>query len=269
MGSGGATSAQRSLFEDYEGFVEKFKPKKTTDDCYTPPEIYDAVADWVTETYGWPRGSMLRPFYPGGDFEAAEYPDGRCVVDNPPFSILSKIKRFYLANGVPFFLFAPALTLFSGVNTFPKLTHIVCDAKVTYENGAVVPTSFVTNMGDGSVAAMSCPELSRRINEVNDRLVKAKTKQLPKYEYPDHLLTAAKMQWMARHGTELTVLHRDCLRVGKIDANPKGVFGGALLLSDRAAAERAAAEKAAAERAAAHRWELSDREREIVSRLGK
>ena len=23
--------------ESYEEFVEKFKPKKTTDDCYTPP----------------------------------------------------------------------------------------------------------------------------------------------------------------------------------------------------------------------------------------
>ena len=22
---------------DYEDFVDKFKPKKTTDDCYTPP----------------------------------------------------------------------------------------------------------------------------------------------------------------------------------------------------------------------------------------
>ena len=24
--------------ESYEEYVEKFKPKKTTDDCYTPPE---------------------------------------------------------------------------------------------------------------------------------------------------------------------------------------------------------------------------------------
>lgn len=23
--------------KEYETFVEKFKPKKTTDDCYTPP----------------------------------------------------------------------------------------------------------------------------------------------------------------------------------------------------------------------------------------
>lgn len=29
--------------ESYDEFVEKFKPKKTTDDCYTPPEIYEVI----------------------------------------------------------------------------------------------------------------------------------------------------------------------------------------------------------------------------------
>lgn len=33
--------------EEYKQFVEKFKPKKTTDDCYTPPEVYEAVKQWV------------------------------------------------------------------------------------------------------------------------------------------------------------------------------------------------------------------------------
>ena len=27
--------------------MEKFKPKKTTDDCYTPPEIYEVIKDWA------------------------------------------------------------------------------------------------------------------------------------------------------------------------------------------------------------------------------
>lgn len=31
--------------ETYEKFVEKFKPKKTTDDCYTPPEVYKLIKD--------------------------------------------------------------------------------------------------------------------------------------------------------------------------------------------------------------------------------
>lgn len=28
---------RQQTIDDYDAFVEKFKPKKTTDDCYTPP----------------------------------------------------------------------------------------------------------------------------------------------------------------------------------------------------------------------------------------
>ena len=69
------TSRNKELFNDYEGFVEKFKPKKTTDDCYTPPLVYDAVADWVSETYGLNKADFCRPFYPGGDYEHFDYND--------------------------------------------------------------------------------------------------------------------------------------------------------------------------------------------------
>ena len=73
---------QTSLFADnqeYDDFVAKFEPKKTTDDCYTPPLVYDAIRDWACEQYGIDPGSIVRPFYPGGDYEAFDYPDG-CVV---------------------------------------------------------------------------------------------------------------------------------------------------------------------------------------------
>ena len=33
--------------QDYDEFIEKFKPKKTTDDCYTPPLVYEAVLGWA------------------------------------------------------------------------------------------------------------------------------------------------------------------------------------------------------------------------------
>lgn len=52
---------------EYAAFVEKFKPKKTTDDCYTPENIYDVVADWVAEEYGADRDAFVRPFWPGAD----------------------------------------------------------------------------------------------------------------------------------------------------------------------------------------------------------
>ena len=31
------SSSSKEKLEDYEAFVEKFKPKLTTDDCFTPP----------------------------------------------------------------------------------------------------------------------------------------------------------------------------------------------------------------------------------------
>lgn len=100
--------------EEYQDFVQKFEQKKTTDDCYTPDLVYEAVAGFVSSRYGIQREDMVRPFYPGGDYEREQYPEGCVVVDNPPFSLLSKIMRFYVDHGVRFFLFAPTLTLFSG-----------------------------------------------------------------------------------------------------------------------------------------------------------
>ncbi|MDO4850085.1 MAG: hypothetical protein Q4B45_10010, partial [Coriobacteriia bacterium] len=82
---GGRVSQSRTSFEDYEGFVEKFKPKRTTDDCFTPPEIYAVVLDYVRGRWGVEEADVVRPFWPGGDYESFDYPDGCCVVDNPPF----------------------------------------------------------------------------------------------------------------------------------------------------------------------------------------
>ena len=48
--------------ETYEEFVEKFKPKKTTDDCYTPQGIYEVIKDWVCEKYDVKEESIMRPF---------------------------------------------------------------------------------------------------------------------------------------------------------------------------------------------------------------
>lgn len=79
--------------ETYEHFVNKFKPKKTTDDCYTPGPVYDYIADWVSDKFNLSQDNFIRPFYPGGDFESEDY-TGKVVVDNPPFSILTKIVRF-------------------------------------------------------------------------------------------------------------------------------------------------------------------------------
>lgn len=54
---------------DYKGFEEKFKPKKTTDDCYTPDEVYSVVLAYVMERCPEVRDlRVMRPFKPGGDY---------------------------------------------------------------------------------------------------------------------------------------------------------------------------------------------------------
>ena len=58
----------------YEEFVEKFKPKKTTDDCYTPPLVYEAVKDWACAEYDIDPENIVRPFWPGGDYEKFDTP---------------------------------------------------------------------------------------------------------------------------------------------------------------------------------------------------
>lgn len=275
MGRCGATSQQRELFEDYDGFVEKFKPKKTTDDCYTPPEVYEVIRDWACAEYGIDPATIVRPFYPGGDYEAEDY-DGKVVLDNPPFSIISKITKFYLDNGVPFFLFCQSLTALGGASVCMRCCHVICDCDIEYENGAVVRTSFVTSYDSGTIAR-TAPDLTRIVNDKVDELRRREHVELPKYEYPDYVVTAAMMQRWSKYGIEFEVRREDCAHIRKLDAQKelgKAIYGGGLLLSERAAAERAAAERAAAERAAAERarahvWELSDRERAIVAHLGR
>ena len=56
---------QMGMFEDnpsYEAFVDKFQPKKTTDDCYTPALVYDAVAGWVAQEWNLNKETFVRPF---------------------------------------------------------------------------------------------------------------------------------------------------------------------------------------------------------------
>ena len=258
--------------EDYEKFVDKFKPKLTTDDCYTPQNIYEVIRDWAVEHYGLQGAPVIRPFYPGGDYEHETYPDGCVVIDNPPFSILSQICRFYTERGIRFFLFAPALTLFS--IAAGTCNYLPIGANVTYENGATVATSFVTNLGNYKIETV--PELWRLVDNLNAQNTNKNETELPGYTYPDCVMTPIRIAPTAKWIT-LRVRAEDASFIRALDAqrdHGKTIYGTAFLLSEKAAAEKAAAEnaaaeKAAAEKAAAHVWELSDREKEIVAALGK
>lgn len=252
-------NTRQGLFEDYKGFVDKFKPKPklTTDDCYTPPAVYEAVLRWATERCGLQGRNIVRPFYPGGDFERYPYEPGDVVVDNPPFSIISKIARFYADRDIPYFLFAPHLTCFS-IKAAP--TKVATYAEIAYENGAVVRTSFISNMFPG-VAVMNAPGLLQAINDAQARGVPT----LPKYCYPANVLTISMLDRLNKHGIEYQVTAAQCRHIKRLESQrPAGktIYGAGYLISDGKAAELKAAVEVI-------EWPLLSREREIIEELNK
>ena len=224
MENGGLSSNGKEMGEGYGEFVDKFKPKLTTDDCYTPPEVYDIVRDFVNEKISPLQGrKIIRPFFPGGDYERLDqYPEGCVVIDNPPFSIYAKIVRFYLENGVDFFLFAPALTpLVQGAD----VTYVLPCCAVEYENGAVVSTSFVTNMVQGGIRFWMETSLRPKIEKAQKR----EAPDLGNYAFPPCVWTAARLQKIAKGDDDFFIKSDDCEYIhnlGQMKAEGKGLYGG-------------------------------------------
>ncbi len=255
------STAGRESGEGYDEFTKKFEPKLTTDDCYTPDEVFEAVRDWACAEYGIDPDSCVRPFYPGGDYELYDYPDGCTVLDNPPFSILGKIIDFYEERGIQYFLFGPGLSLFSGNR---PCNYLVPGTTITYENGAKVNTGFVTSYGDWKID--TAPGLAQAIADVSDQESSAQNK----YEYPVEVVTSALIMKIAKRGISFRVRDDECAFVRNLDAqkeNGRELYGGGFLISHEAAAEREAAERDAAERA--YTIELSEREQKVVDSLSR
>lgn len=261
-------------FDDYEGFVEKFKLKKTTDDCYTPPLVYDAIAEWVEKEYGVNRVDFIRPFYPGGNYKSIDY-GAKIVVDNPPFSILAEIIDFYNLIGVKFFLFAPLLT--SMKHSIKNCCYICCDCTITYENGANVNTAFLTNLEPYEIMIRTAPELRVAVADANAKSKKErKPPNKPKYKYPPEVVSIALVSHFARHDVSVTIRRDELEYIPGLDsqrAENKAIFGGGFLTTRAKGAEleeaRWQAEEARrqAEEARRRVWRLSSREWEIITRL--
>lgn len=248
--------------DKYSDFVEKFKPKRTTDDCYTPEPVYNAVRDWVLKEVPEVRDlRIVRPFYPGGDYQSEDY-EGAVVIDNPPFSIISEIKRFYIEHGVPFFLFAPSLTLFS--SHIDGTTYIVADANITYGNGARVRTAFVSNLFR-DIGIILSPELKERIAQAQGE---SQALTQARYVYPPNVISAALLSKYVVRGCALKIRHSEMHYTRQLDEQKesgKTIYGAGMLVSDRVANALEAFRKE--HFVPDHVWELSERERGIIRRL--
>lgn len=259
------------IFHDYESFVAKFAENpKTTDDTFTPRDVYEAVLKYVGEVYDLSDKVILRPFYPGGDYRNAEYPENGVVIDNPPFSIFSEIVKFYTARQIPFFLFGQGKTIMCCVK---YCTAVVVSDLLTYENGARIYTNFASNLF-GDAIIMTAPRLNDLIFSCPSQNTKA---NLTSYNYPAELLSFSQMQTICRGGVEFAVSRKDCKIVKNLDMHPKSLFGEHLLLSSAKTTEKEDAKQKAqvlarirAERAGQSIGvSLSDRERKIIEKLDR
>ena len=121
-------------------------------------------------------------------------------------------------------------------------------------------TSFLTNLEE--LRVRTAPELYRAVKEANDRVLAQSRRELPKYRYPDNVITAPMVSRWCKYGIDFRLERSESAKIGILDAqkeSKKTIFGGGYLIS----------EKAAAEKAAAIVWPLSDRERAIVEQLSK
>lgn len=221
--------------ETYQQFIEKFKPKKTTDDCYTPPYIYETILKWVKTKYNIPNdATILRPFKPGGNYQTEHYDANTYVIDNPPFSIRSQILKYYNAHNIKYFLFAPALTQFS--TKHPETCHIISHTIITYENGAKVNTSFDTNLDPNKIAIY--PDLNQAITKA----IREHTPQHPTHTnthtYPTSIITSATLQKLSTHTTQDFTLTLDQLtytrQLDQQKQENKTIYGGGYLLTPQA-----------------------------------
>lgn len=108
------------------------------------------------------------------------------------------------------------------------------------------------------------PDLIEAIDAAEKENLKKNKKQLPKYTFPDHVITAATLSKVATRKVPFSLYPDECTFIRKLDSMRRGLYGSGFLLSDRAAAERAAAE-----RAAAFKYELSERELAMVKEMNK
>ena len=261
--------APTNLFSDYDGFLEKFELKKTTDDCYTPKEAMDIIVNYVNENYPLKNKKIIRPFYPDGDFESIDYTDDMVVIDNPPFSIVTKICKFYLEKNIKFFLFCPHLTAFS---SDIDCTHIIASADIKYENGAIIKTAFVSNLF-GDLKIIGEADLYQKF-----KILLSRSKaNLPKYEYPDNIITVSKVAYCVEKGISFKINKNEAKHYRGLDSQKmhgKALFGSGFIVSDKAAELAAAAAELAAAAARKNKnnntivWELSEKERNIIKSLG-
>lgn len=207
----------------------------TTDECYTPPAVYDAVLDYAVDRYNLQGKHIVRPFIPGGDYQKYVYVKNDVVVDNPPFSMTTKIVNWYIDHNIPFFLFVNGLygvSLSRGL--CGKATVIVTNANGSFYNKGSekrIKLAFVTNLEPKNIILRGDATLTNRLNGL------VKKKSLNKFKYPANMLRNSDVLKAIHHGVELKLTTNNCFFEDNLDYNKEhklmDVHGGCYLVNDK------------------------------------
>lgn len=228
----------------YKYCVTNGRNINTTDECYTPPAVYDAVLDYAVDRYQLKSKHIVRPFIPGGDYQKYVYDENDVVIDNPPFSITTKIAKWYIDHNIPFFLFVNGLYGVSLSRAIRgKATVIVTDANVSFYNQGSkkrIKLGFVTNLEPKNIIIRGDATLT---NTLNGLVVK---KSFKRFHYPDNFLKNNDILAALQRNVELKLTTDNCLFEDNLDyhkaqthatSQPVKVFGGGYLVNDKLYAE--------------------------------
>lgn len=171
-----------------------------------------------------------------------------------------------MKQGIKYFLFCPALT-----SLYKKHEDclVITGQKITYTNGALVSTSFATNLDDKN-AIVTAPDLSLLLKQAKSQEVKS-SKRIKK-KYPKNVVSLAMLGSLIRRGQFVAIPKNACCTVREIEAEKDAgleSFGRKLLVTDNVAEDIDEKLKLPTINTEEYVLELSDTEREIVEQLRK
>lgn len=200
--------------------LKNLEGEHTSDECYTPEPLYNYIIDWVFMHTRKADGlEICRPFYPGGDYTKEDYTE-KVVIDNPPFSILSQIVRFYEEHKVPYFLFGPSLTLLATIRGQATNYIFPHNHDVYYDNGVNVKTGFISNLFDHKIILAADMDLPSG---------KPKPKK-NKVDYPEGIYNSARLSSKA-YNAEKTIYYDDISYTTTLP-DGKRIFGGGIVTNE-------------------------------------
>lgn len=180
--------------EEYFEWLRKFERKHTTDECYTPPAVYEEIKNYVVKFFGLEDKTIERPFYPNGDYKKAaeSYDENTVVIDNPPFSLTTDIVKTYQAMRIKFLIFTQMKTALYHIDKGVSVWFM--PHNIVYDGGIKVCTAFMTNL-----------EKEQCIRTVPGLISPPSPQKKPKNYYPDNLYIASHFCSMSRAGAALMI----------------------------------------------------------------